>query len=72
MLTVEKLIKIQEKTRIVLGMRDRTIYSKNIFETLYKNEFKGAVDLINDAGHDIVITHKKFIIDLLNRSEGKW
>jgi pimeloyl-ACP methyl ester carboxylesterase len=67
LLKVEQLLKIQGKTGIILGLKDRGIYSKNIIDRLERNDYKGEIKILSDAGHDLTFTHRSMIIDFLKR-----
>lgn len=67
LLKIDQLLKIQTKTGIIIGLRDRGIHSQKIIERFKRNDYKGEIKILSDAGHDLTFTHRSMIIDFLKR-----
>jgi hypothetical protein len=49
-------------------MLDRGIKTPSIFKALNKNNFKGKLEIFEDAGHDLPFTHRTRIINFLKHN----
>lgn len=68
LINVEQLKSIQDKTGIMLGLRDRGIQSRKIINILHENAYNGELEVIADTGHDLPFTHSNRIIEFLQRN----
>jgi pimeloyl-ACP methyl ester carboxylesterase len=63
LISAEQIKTLESKANIMLGLLDRGMYAKKTFEALKDLNYQGQVEMLNDAGHDLSITHSNKIID---------